>query len=60
MDLRLRSNGVAAGFSLNPPGLRSFWIRALSLLGHSFMRICALEASRTNPKILSAAVPRVF
>ena len=34
MDLRLRSNEVAARFLMKPSGLRSFWIGALSLLGH--------------------------
>jgi hypothetical protein len=33
-DLRLRSNEVAARFSMKPSGLRSFWLCALSLLGH--------------------------
>jgi hypothetical protein len=60
MDLRLRSNEVAARFSMKPFGLRSFWLCALSLLGHRSVRICSLVASRTKPKILSAAVFIVF
>ena len=50
MDLRLRSNEVAARFLMKPSGLRSFCLCALSLLGHRSMRICSLVASRTKPK----------
>ena len=60
MDLRLRSNEVAARFLMKPSGLRSFWLCALSLLGRRSIRICSLVAPRTNPKILSAAVSIVF
>jgi hypothetical protein len=60
MDLRLRSNEVAARFSMKPSGLRSFCLCALSLLGHRSIRICSLVASRTKPKILSAAVSIIF
>ena len=60
MDLRLRSNEVAARFLIKPSGLRSFCLCALSLLGHRSIGICSLVASRTKPKILSAAVSIVF
>ena len=60
MGLRLRSNEVAARFLMKPSGLRSFWLCALSLLGHRSMWICSLVASRTKPKILSAAVSIIF
>ena len=61
MDLRLRSNEVAARFSMKPSGLRSFCLCALSLLGRRSLRIGGSEvASRTKPKILSAAVSIIF
>ena len=60
MDLRLRSNEVAARFLMKPFGLRSFLLCALSLLGHKSIRMCSLVASRTKPKILSAVVFIVF
>lgn len=60
MDLRLRSNEVAAWFLLKPSGLRFFGLCALSLLGHRSIRICSLVAPRIKPKILSAAVSIVF
>ena len=57
MDLRLRSNEVAARFLMKPSGLRSFCLCALSLLGHRSMRICSLVVPRTKPKISSARGP---
>ena len=59
MDLRLRNNDVAARFSMKPFGLRPFCRCSLSLLGRRSLRICSLVASRTKPKLLSAAVSRI-
>jgi hypothetical protein len=60
MGLRLRSNEVADWFLMEPSGLKSFCLCALSLLGHRSLRICSLVAPRSKPKILSAAVSIVF